>query len=196
MMLASVAMYAQDCGTDRETFVVGADFTGIGFPPYESLNEADPPQIVGFDVEVACEVAHRLGFKRVEFRQIRFPGLIEALQDDSITAIISDMSITAERQEDAGFVKYNNDTLGMVFPSNVPEEFKDPNTVLAQLNAFGESDEVPVAIGVTVGSRQFDILNNVAYPFIAPDSACGISRFTRGVGRAYGCGSVNFWDFR
>ena len=169
MLGSSVAMYAEHCGTERETFVVGADFAGIGFPPFESLTKDDPQQIAGFDVAVACEVAVRLDFKDVQFKQIRFPGLIEALKAGEITSIISDMSITADRQEDAGFVKYNNDTLGMVFNATVFERFRDPNTVLSEINAFGESIGIPILVGVTVGFRQIDILNNDSvYPFIEP----------------------------
>ena len=141
----------------------------VGFPPFESLTRDEPRQLVGFDVEVACEVAHRLGFKDVQFKQNRFTSFIGALQAGEITPIISDMSITAERQQQVGFAKYNDDTLGMLFNEGIPERFQDTNTVLFELNLLGEEGE-PIPIVVTVGSRQFAILNTPNYPGIEPVS--------------------------
>ncbi len=65
-----------------------------GYPPFNYYN--DENQLVGFDVDVASEIAARLG---VEFKPItsEWSGLIEGLRAGVYDGILGSMAITDER---------------------------------------------------------------------------------------------------
>lgn len=167
---ALLAQGPSECGNNLNQLVVGSDFGGdIGYVPFET---EDDEEIVGFDASVACEVAHRLGFGGVSFRQVPFPDLLTTLTatPSGIDVVISAMSITQPRVDTPGvaFVKYNNDSLGIVFnTADVEPAFENPATVLQALNQFGVDNDEDIVIAATAGSRQIDIINNDAYTNLA-----------------------------
>jgi polar amino acid transport system substrate-binding protein len=79
--------------------VVAIDAT---YPPMEFI-EGDKP--VGFDVDLAEAVAKKLGVK-AEFVVADWNGILTGLQAKRYDVIMSSMSITPERQQQANFVQY------------------------------------------------------------------------------------------
>jgi arginine/lysine/histidine transporter system substrate-binding protein len=89
----------QDSGVLR----VGMD---ASYPPFESL-DADH-QVVGFDVDVAIELGKRLGVE-VEFVNIAYDGLYDALLTEQVDILISGLVAAPEFQGKANFsVPYFN----------------------------------------------------------------------------------------
>jgi len=108
------------CGTaDRKNInlIVGSDFRGnLGYPPFETQ---DDDEVIGFDASCACEIAHRLGFKGTQFLEVPLGNLLPVLAQTAspIDIAMSALSITstAKAIPNVAFVKYNEDSLGIVF---------------------------------------------------------------------------------
>ncbi len=73
------------------------------YPPYEfhSLENGNDV-IVGFDIDIAKEIAKDLGVT-LEIKDMAFDGLLAALQAGTIDIVISGMSPTAERRQSVDF---------------------------------------------------------------------------------------------
>jgi L-cystine transport system substrate-binding protein len=82
---------------DRGVMKVGMMGT---YQPYNFLNEEK--EMDGFDADIAKEVAKRLGVE-VEFVAQEFSGMIAGLQAEKFDMVISQMTITDERQEQMDF---------------------------------------------------------------------------------------------
>ena len=79
--------------------------TSADFPPFESRNTAG--ELEGFDIELANYIADELGYK-LEIKDMKFDGLIGALQNDRIDMVLSGMSATDKRKENVDFsTEYN-----------------------------------------------------------------------------------------
>ncbi|MGL5767375.1 MAG: transporter substrate-binding domain-containing protein [Sarcina sp.] len=77
--------------------------TSADYPPYEFKATVDgKDQIVGFDIEIAKEVAKDLGVK-LEIQDMKFDTLVAALQSGTIDMVISGMNPTPERQKAVDF---------------------------------------------------------------------------------------------
>lgn len=77
--------------------------TSADFPPYEShqlVNGED--KIVGFDVDIAQAIADGLGVK-LRIEDMKFDGLIAALQSGKIDMIVAGMTPTPERAKSVDF---------------------------------------------------------------------------------------------
>jgi len=83
----------------RGKLIVGTDTT---FPPFEFVDEKN--QVVGFDIDIANELAKRLGVK-LEIVNLPFDSLIPALLQGKIDLIIAGMTITEERAKVVDFSK-------------------------------------------------------------------------------------------
>jgi polar amino acid transport system substrate-binding protein len=85
---------------------VGAN---VGNVPWEFQDEKG--QIVGFEVEVAREVAKRMGYDDIEIQNIPFNGLFSAVQSGRIDAAISSITITPKRLSSVSFAQpyYDSD---------------------------------------------------------------------------------------
>lgn len=161
---ALLAQGPSECGTNLTQLVVGSDFNGsLGYLPFEQANSAGT-NLVGFDADVACEVAHRLGFGSVAFKQTPFQDLLNDLNasPSEFDIVLSAMSITKDRkaQENVSFIKYNEDSLGIVLLAAAVVDFPElanPATVLDTLNNNG-----PRVIGVISLSREESILDSYA----------------------------------
>ncbi len=77
--------------------LMGSDTT---YPPFESINEQGDPE--GFDVDVAMEIADRLGLE-LEVITTAWDGIIPGLKSDKYDIIMSAMTITDERLEEIDF---------------------------------------------------------------------------------------------
>ena len=77
--------------------------TSADYPPYEFHKEIDgKDQIVGFDIEIAKQLAKDLGVE-LEIKDMAFDGLLVALQADKVDMIFAGMTPTDERKQNADF---------------------------------------------------------------------------------------------
>lgn len=70
-------------------------------PPWNFRDEKN--ELAGYDVDVANELAKRLGFPRVEFIQGTFQTFIPGVQTDKWDIVIAGQTITEERKLQVGF---------------------------------------------------------------------------------------------
>ncbi|MDN7226258.1 transporter substrate-binding domain-containing protein [Planococcus sp. N064] len=80
--------------------------TSAEFPPFESRNTEG--EIVGFDIDLANHIAEELGYE-LNITDMKFDGLIGALQNDRVDMVIAGMSATEERKKNVDFSsEYNH----------------------------------------------------------------------------------------
>ncbi|MBU3129618.1 transporter substrate-binding domain-containing protein [Clostridium tagluense] len=87
---------------EKGKIVIG---TSADYPPYEfhkSIQGKDT--IVGFDIEIAKEVAKDLGVK-LEIKDMKFDGLLAALETGNIDFVAAGMTPTEERKKNVDFSK-------------------------------------------------------------------------------------------
>ena len=82
---------------DGEVIRIGTEAT---YPPFEFRNEKN--EIVGYEIDVALEVAEILG-KKVEIVDMAFDGLIPALLTGKVDLLAAGMTNTEERRKKVGF---------------------------------------------------------------------------------------------
>lgn len=87
----------------KKTLTVGMS---ADFPPYEFRikDENGQDQIVGFDVEIAKEIAKDLGAE-LEIKDMRFDSLLNELDSERIDLVISGLSPKPERAKQIDFSK-------------------------------------------------------------------------------------------
>ncbi len=77
--------------------------TSADYPPYEFHAMTDgKDEIVGFDIDIAKEVAKDLGVE-LEIKDMDFDGLLVALQAGKVDMVFAGMTPTDERKENADF---------------------------------------------------------------------------------------------
>jgi len=111
--LALGAMLLAACGDDAANEKASTEdkkvlemATSADFPPFESRNTAG--EFEGFDIDLANYIADELGYK-LEIKDMKFDGLIGALQNDRIDMVLSGMSATDKRKENVDFsTEYNH----------------------------------------------------------------------------------------
>lgn len=80
--------------------------TSPDYPPFESLDVNG--EFVGFDIELAKLIAEELGME-LEIRDMKFDGLIGALQAGRVDMVLSGMSATESRRENVDFsIEYHS----------------------------------------------------------------------------------------
>jgi ABC-type amino acid transport substrate-binding protein len=82
----------------KESLLVG---TNAEFPPFTSIEDG---KIVGFDIDVATEVAKRLG-KQITFKDVPFEALIPDLVLGYVDFVAAGLSYTEERAQKVLFTK-------------------------------------------------------------------------------------------
>lgn len=79
--------------------------TSADYPPYEfHVIKDGVDTIVGFDIEIAKEIAADLGVE-VEFKDMAFNGLLAALEAGGVDFVIAGMTPTEERAKSVDFSK-------------------------------------------------------------------------------------------
>ena len=108
-MLATVTLTA--CGStpsgdnslknvkEKNELIIGLD---DNFPPMGFRDNSG--EIVGFDIDMAKEVAQRIGVK-VTFKPVEWDGIILSLKNKDIDAIWNGLTITDKRKEQIAFSK-------------------------------------------------------------------------------------------
>jgi arginine/lysine/histidine transporter system substrate-binding protein len=85
---------------DGETVVMA---TSADYPPYEFIDSSSGSQeVVGFDVDIAQEIAEELGYE-LEINNIDFNGLIPALQSERADFVMAGMTPTEDRKQNVDF---------------------------------------------------------------------------------------------
>lgn len=93
-------------GTETEEKPVLEMATSADFAPFESRNEAG--EIEGFDIDLANYIADELGYE-LNITDMKFDGLIGALQNDRVDMVLAGMSATEDRKENVDFsTPYNH----------------------------------------------------------------------------------------
>lgn len=98
--------------------------TSADWPPSEFHKEIDGKDtIIGSDISIAKEIAKDLGVE-LEIKDMRFDGLLAALQSGNVDFVLSGMSPTEERKQSVDFSKiYHKGEQGILIRSN------DKNTI-------------------------------------------------------------------
>jgi len=77
--------------------------TSADYPPYEFHKVVDGKDtIVGFDIEIAKEIAKDLGIE-LQIKDMKFDGLLAALDSGNIDFVIAGMTPTEDRQKNVDF---------------------------------------------------------------------------------------------
>lgn len=91
--------------------------TDSTYPPMEF---EEGGKIVGFDMELAAEVAKRIGVK-FEPQSAKWDGLLPGLKEKKYDGVISTMNVTDERKKEVDFVTYTAlDQVFVVRPDSKP----------------------------------------------------------------------------
>lgn len=107
---------------DEATLTVGMM---SGWPPFMSINEQG--QFEGFDVDVAREVAQKLGKKLEIIDAGSLAPLFISLEQNRIDFILSGLDITQKRLSELAMVQYtgsNVDSLSLIFWQKIPDQVK------------------------------------------------------------------------
>ncbi|MDZ7957983.1 MAG: ABC transporter permease subunit [Aulosira sp. DedQUE10] len=89
---------ASSVGKDTLTMITSPDY-----PPYEFYDtQGGDRQIVGFDIDIAKNLAQKLGFK-LQVMESDFNGLIPSLQANRADFVMAGMTPTPERQKNVDF---------------------------------------------------------------------------------------------
>ncbi|MCB2289624.1 transporter substrate-binding domain-containing protein [Clostridium sp. CS001] len=87
---------------EKGKIVIG---TCADYPPYEFHKSIDGKDtIVGFDIDIAKEIAKDLGVE-IEIKDMKFDGLTAALETGNIDLIAAGMNPTEERKKNVDFSK-------------------------------------------------------------------------------------------
>jgi polar amino acid transport system substrate-binding protein len=100
------------------TLTIGSD---VSYPPQEYMDASGNP--VGFDIDVATEIASRLGLK-AKVVNFNFNDIIPALNAGQFDIIISAMNITPERSNAVDFVQYYAAGQSVLVPKGNPKNIK------------------------------------------------------------------------
>lgn len=119
------------------------------YAPYNYLDSNK--QVIGFDADIANEVAKRLGVK-AEFTTQAFSGLIPSLQAGKFDAIISQVTITDERKQQLDFSD-------PYITNQVKIIVNETNTDITKLADFKGKN-----IGVGLGTNDETYLRNEVLP--------------------------------
>jgi polar amino acid transport system substrate-binding protein len=87
------------CSEKKETVVMG---TNAAFPPFEFIGGETGDEVVGFDVEIAKEIAKDLGME-LQVEDMEFDTLLTALNANKVDFVIAGMTINPKRAESVNF---------------------------------------------------------------------------------------------
>lgn len=90
------------CSGGGKTYIIG---TSADFPPMEFRDEAHPGQFTGFEIDMMKAIMGHLGLK-FQFRDMKFAGLLPAVQNGQVDMVVSDVYDTEVRAKVVDFVDY------------------------------------------------------------------------------------------
>lgn len=92
-------------------------------PPWSFLDDKNQP--AGYDVEIAKEVAKRIGVARIEFTADLFKNFVEGLKADKYDLVMNDMTPTPERMKQVDFSSPYGVEDFRIFVRNANTDIKD-----------------------------------------------------------------------
>jgi ABC-type amino acid transport substrate-binding protein len=133
--LPANAQNTLDAVKQKGTLVAGSS---AEYPPFEYVADG---KLVGYDVDMAEEIARRMGVK-VAWEKIDFKGIVAALTAKRVDALITALTWTPERAERIAFSDpYFDAGIGAITPQSStiakPEDLKG-RKVGVQLGSSGE----------------------------------------------------------
>jgi len=149
LSLFSVAASAQSLTLEQLRKAGELGFcTEVGYPPFEFFPEGskDPE---GFDIDLARELARRLGVK-ARFDNTGFDGIIAALLAKKCDVVISALSQTPARQEQVNFVLYLQNNRALVVRKGNPRQ-------VSRFDAL-----CGLTVGAQIGSANYDDVNKLS----------------------------------
>ncbi|NLJ98932.1 MAG: transporter substrate-binding domain-containing protein [Tissierellia bacterium] len=107
---------------DSNKIVLG---TSADYPPYEFHKQIDgKDEIVGFDIEVAKEIAKDLGVE-LEIKDMDFDGLLAALDTGNVDFVVAGMTATDDRKKSVDFSKeYYTEDQGLLIPTADKDKYQ------------------------------------------------------------------------
>ena len=122
--------------------------TSADYPPYEFRDTAEGNKIIGFDIDIANNIAEELGFE-LTVTDTDFNGIIPALQSGRADFAMAGMTPTEERKQNVDF-------------SEVYYEAK--NTIVANKgsNLTEPADLSGKTVGVQLGATQAEAADDIA----------------------------------
>ncbi len=125
--------------------------TSADYPPYEFHKEVNGKDtIVGFDIDIAQQVADDLGVQLV-VKDMDFGGLLNALDAGNIDFVVAGMTPTPDREANVDFSEIYYTAVQTIVVR------KSDELTLTSLDALNGKK-----IGVQQGSIQVDIANGIA----------------------------------
>ncbi len=146
-----VVLYISQKTEAAETLTLG---TMSGWPPFVSINERG--EYEGFDIDIANEIARRLG-KKLVIKDMDTAALITALDQGTVDFIMTGLDITAERLKKISMIPYQGEPMTempLIFWKTIPEGI----TSLDDLKNLKDRKNGPVTICVEPGSSQEEVL--------------------------------------
>ncbi len=121
--------------------------TAADYPPYEFHKQIDgKDEIVGFDIEIAKEVAKDIGVE-LEIKDMKFDGLLAALQMGNIDFIVAGMVPTEERAKNVDF--------------SIPY-YQAEQSFLTKAGEGSKYKTIPDLTGLKVGAQKATIQEGIA----------------------------------
>ena len=143
---------------DKGVLVLG---TSADYPPFEFHLEVDGKDtIVGFDIEIAKNIAANIGVE-LEIVDMKFDGLLPALTAGKIDLIVSGMTPTDERKQSVDF--------SIVY-------YDARQTMLVKTENVGTLNAVEAFAGKTLGVQKATIQEELAKTLFTSSDAKAIDK--------------------
>ena len=166
--------------TGKISFAMSSDY-----PPFSFFNNKG--ELDGFDVDVAREIAKRLG---VELNLVvrKWNGIIDGLLEGSYDAILGSMAITENREKIVAFSSpYYHSSVQVMIRKGAPfKDLKDLRGKIVGIEAGSNYVEDAKALGMTdirpfeSGTGAFLELSKGKLDAVIVDQIVGINAITRG----------------
>lgn len=138
--------------------------TSADYAPYEFVivNKDGKDEIVGFDIEIAKEIAKDLGVE-LEIKNMDFKGLLPSLKTGQIDLIISGMTPTEERKKEIDF-------------SNI--YYRAIQSVVVRAADKDKYNSLESLTGVRVGAQSTSIQEGIAKKDIKDAKVTSLAKIT------------------
>ncbi len=147
-------LFTFSCTSEKKNTGIIVMGTSPAFPPFEYILESGE-EIIGFDIELAKEIAENLN-KTLVIKSTNFNDLISLLENDDIDMIISGMTITDERKNNIDF------SIPYYEASQVVLKRADDNTFtnITTKESLGENKNIGSQLGTTGSTIAHQISKN------------------------------------
>lgn len=145
---------------EKGNLVIG---TSADYPPYEFHKVIDgKDQIVGFEMEMAKEIANELGVT-LEIKDMKFDGLLPALKSGVVDMVVAGMSPTEERKKAVNFT----DTY-----------YNGEHTVLVKKENLDKFNSIESVKDVKIGVQKSSLQEQIAIDKLKASNIKGLSKIS------------------